>query len=166
MASKITSPRVLVRMLPQSSSSAPDLVPGIKPMKRNASPSMREKITPTEVSGLNSPRSARGPTTAAANRLKAKAPINGLKPIHRPSSAPAKAACDMHTPINGICISTTKTPTLLQAMPPRKAVRMAFCMNWYSKIDNSTYLIPEYFPSAAFSPRKGAYHKAGRDFHR
>ena len=60
---------------------------------------------------------------------KAKAPINGLKPSHSPSSAPAKAAWDMHTPIKGICIKTTKTPTVAQAIPPRNVERMAFCIN-------------------------------------
>ncbi len=58
------------------------------------------------------------------------APIRGLKPSQTPSSAPAKAACDIQTPIKGICISTTKTPMVAQAIPPRKAEMMAFCMNW------------------------------------
>ncbi len=120
--------RVLVRMLPHNSSRAADLGPDISPMKRKARPSMREKMTPTEVSGLSSPRSASGPTTAAAPRLKTKAPSIGLNPSHRPRSAPAKAACDMHTPMNGIWRSTTKTPMVAQAMPPRKAESRAFCI--------------------------------------
>ncbi|MBA7695029.1 hypothetical protein ES703_103646 [subsurface metagenome] len=121
---------VLVRILPHSNSRAPDLVPGISPINRKAIPSIKEKMTPNDVSGLSSPRSARGPIIAAEKRLKAKAPIKGLKPNHSPSRAPAKAACDIHTPINGMCISTTKTPMVAQVIPPRKAERIAFCMNW------------------------------------
>ena len=118
------------RMLPQSNSRALDLVPGISPRKRKPIPSINEKMTPRDTSGLSPPRSARGPMTAAARRLKAKAPTRGLNPSHRPSSAPAKAEWDMATPMKGMCIRTTKTPMVPQAMPPRKAARTAFCMNW------------------------------------
>ena len=104
------------------------LGPGIRAMKRKASPSMREKTMPMAVSGLNSPRSARGPMAAAANRLKAKAPAIGLSPTSTPRRAPAKAAWDRPTPMREMRMATTKTPTEEQATPLKRAARIAFCM--------------------------------------
>jgi hypothetical protein len=82
---------VTVRIFPQKRLNALALEPGISPRNRKAKPNMVEKTIPVEVSGLNSPRSANGPTIADAIRLNRTAPKSGGKPAQRLNKAPLNA---------------------------------------------------------------------------
>ncbi|HPP06684.1 MAG TPA: hypothetical protein PLW88_04895, partial [Syntrophorhabdaceae bacterium] len=62
-------------------------------------------------------RSDKGPKVPATIRHINRAEKKGFRPIMTPSTAPAKAAWDMETPINGIFISTTKTDKKEQLIP-------------------------------------------------
>ncbi len=64
-------------------------------------------------------RSESGPRTAAARRHRTNPLKKGLMSSSMPSTAPAKAACDMETPISGIFINTTKTDRSEQLAPHR-----------------------------------------------
>ena len=71
-----------------------------------------------EIFGSKSPRSAIGPTSAVEARQKIIAISKGLMCSRSPKIAPAKAACDIATPTNGIRIIITQTPTRPQVAPP------------------------------------------------
>jgi hypothetical protein len=131
---------VTVRIFPQKRLNALALEPGISPRNRKAKPNMGEKTIPVEVSGLNSPRSANGPTIADAIRLNRTAPKSGGKPAQRLNKAPVNAEWAMQIPRKDRCMVTIKTPTILQAMPENSPARIG--VHKYSGIHNISFIFP------------------------
>jgi len=118
-SNKNTSCEDIIKIFPQIKFKASVFGPCIKPMPKNAIPSTIEKIIPIEIFGSKSPRSAIGPMSEVDARQKNIAISSGFICNNNPNMAPAKAACDIATPTNGIRIITTHTPTMPHAAPPR-----------------------------------------------
>ena len=78
-------------------------------------------------------RSEKGPRIPVTSRHKTKPAATGWIPSSMPKIAPAKAACDMDTPISGIFMRITKTERIEHPAPQRIQARRACRMGRYVK---------------------------------
>jgi hypothetical protein len=115
----ITEFQEIVSIFPHKKLRASVLGPLIKLIPIKAIPRTRENITLIEILGEKSPRSAIGPINNAEIKQKIMAVISGLILNNTPNTAPAKAECDIATPIKGMLRIIIQTPIIPQVIPPK-----------------------------------------------